>query len=824
MFIVGIGASAGGLEAIERFFLHMPARADMSFVVVQHLSPDVKSMMGELLSRRTRMPVMTIGEGMAVKPGVVYLNPPRMNTTITGGVFHPKAHEDARLPHLPIDFFFRSLAEDQGARSVAIILSGTGSDGSIGVRAIKDRDGLVLVQPSLSAQFDGMPSSAIRTGVVDLVLPPEEMGDRLAAYAELSGRRGDATAGGATDPELEGIGQILRVIRRTMLLDLSYYKLPTIRSRIERRMHLYPFPDVVAYARFLSNNPEEVERLFHDLLIGVTRFFRDPEAFARLSEGVIPDLLASAKSGSPVRIWVAACSTGEEAYSIGMLFLDAMRDMETGVDFRIYATDIDQNALTFAKIGLYPGSIAADVPRDRLERYFIREDAHFRVCGELRERIVFASHNLIQDPPFNRMHLVSCRNLLIYLQPVLQSKVLGGFRYALRDGGYLFLGPSESVGEQSHTFETIDRKWKVFRQAAKDKENGTEQRFPHEARSSRAGVGAVLEASKGVKRLETRNPAVLKDQLHQALLQKRVGPAVVVDEAGTVLLLVGGVARYLTAPDGVPTDRLDEMLDARTAISMRLALGSAFEDSARVRFQYARIQPDGGESNVEVGVEPLSEIAGGARLALVRFSDKAPPDASVEFTELALNDESMLRIQRLERELKQNQIALRESIDALEASNEELLSANEELQSTNEELHSVNRELISLNAEYQARITELTELNDDMANFLGNTRIGTLFLDRTLCIRKFTQSVRLIVHLMDQDAGRPLGHLAHRLPDTDLVADCRQVLETTEPIRKPVRDDQGNVYLMDVLPYRTRENQIKGVVVSFVNITGVSGT
>jgi len=813
--VVGIGASAGGLDALEKFFTNLPARTDMAFVVVQHLSPDVKSLMGDLLSSHTDMPVVSIEHGISVEPGAVYLIPPRKNVTLAGGKLLLSEHDSSRRFQLPIDFFFQSLADDQGSRAIGIILSGTGSDGTSGIRAIKERDGLVLVQDEGSAQFDGMPRSAIYTGLVDLVLPPEDMGGKLVEYVETSFCPLEQAVEGKSDAGQDSLGLILQTLRRTMDLDLSYYKQPTVRRRIERRMSLNRMHSLAEYALFLRSNRKETESLYHDLLIGVTQFFRDPEAFGFLSGVVIPKILQSRKVGEPIRVWVAACSTGEEAYSVGILFRECIRRANRTDEVRIFATDVGRKAIEFAGAGLYSGNIVADVPAEYLNRYFVRDGSNYQVCKEVREMIVFAVHNLIQDPPFSKMDLICCRNMLIYFQPVLQSKVLSLFDYSLQCNGYLFLGPSESIGEEAHSFLPVEAKWKIYlhKEQGKIANQNMEQHAPSGVTSSASLLPEAFPAAK------TEKSARMKEQLHRILVQMHVGPAIIVDEAFNVLLILGGATRFLNLSDGIPSYQLDDLLENKAALAVRAALGRAFQGSARSRFQYVMQRPDGSDESVDASVEAMPEGVGSSKLALIRFAVTTAETASITDIGPVINQEILERIGCLEQELQDNREALQTTIVELEASNEELLTSNEELQSTNVELHSVNQELISLNAEYQAKITELTDLNDDIGNFLGNTRIGMLFLDRSLCIRKFTQTVRTVINLMDQDVGRPLGHLSHHLSNTDLLADCRVVLETTAPVKKEVPCDNGMVWLMDILPYRTRDNQVKGVVVSFVDMT-----
>lgn len=826
-YIVGVGASAGGLEALEKFFRNMPVLKDVSFVVVQHLSPDYKSLMVELLARHTSMRIIRVEDAMKIQPGCVYLIPPKNNMTIIGDTLYLKEYDAVQRLNLPIDIFLHSLAEDKGPQAIAIILSGTGSDGTNGIRSIKEYGGLVFVQDEFSAQFDGMPKSAIYTGLVDYVLPPEEMGGKLAEYINNHCITIQSTTECNTDgnisSEEEGLKKIYGIIRKQIDLDFTYYKPNTILRRIERRMTINYSKSISEYYVFLKQNANEVKTLCSELLIGVTQFFRDAEAFAILANVTIPDIINEKKDGDAVRIWIAGCYTGEEAYSVGILVAEYLRKSKKRLEIKIFASDVDRNAIEFAATGIYPSSIAADVSPELLSRYFKKRGDHYQISKEIREMLVFARHNLIKDPPFNRVDLVCCRNLLIYFQPILQKKVLSFFDYALNYNGYLFLGPSETIGDMSPSFISIDNRWKIYKHKARGKQ------------INNAIDMLSLPLTNPIKNFGAEPPTYSRsgshhrplENLYKVLISDFMKPSVIVDENYDIVMICGGANRFLTLPEGQPTLNITGMFAKSASTTLMTALRKAFKEERKTCFKYKKALERGDFLAIDVTVEMMSAEKTLQKLAVIYFLalETENQDDSLRLPEI--DPDAANRIKELELDLQFTRENLQATIEELEtsneelqATNEELLSSNEELQSTNEELQSVNEELITLNAEYHTKITELTDLHNDVDNFLSSTNIGTVFLDKNLNVRKFTPAVTKVINLMVQDIGRPISHISHNLGNAeDLVNDAKEVLSTLIPMEREVHRLDGEIFLKTIFPYRTRENMIKGVVISFINIT-----
>lgn len=817
-YIIGVGASAGGLEALEHFFKNMPLRQDVAFVVVQHLSPDYKSLMVELLSKHTAMPVHRVENATPIELGCIYLIPPRKTMTIEGDSLYLRDYEPTEKLHLPIDIFFHSLAEEKGPLAVGVILSGTGSDGTNGIRAIKEAGGMVMVQDEFSAQFNGMPKSAIYTGLVDFVLPPEEMGRKLSDYIDNHKTTSEITGDDHANTDQESLQRIYTHIKRKWELDLSLYKQNTILRRLERRMSIHHINTLRDYELLLRKSREETSTLCNELLIGVTRFFRDADAFAFLQHKIIPTIFEDKSQEKEIRIWVSACSTGEEAYSIAMLFRNYIKTSRKNIAVKIFATDFDRNAVEFAASGLYPCSIAADIPAEFLQQYFVPCGEYYQIAKEIREMLIFATHNITNDPPFNKIDLVTCRNLLIYFQPFIQKRVISFFDYALNPGGYLFLGPSETIGDENRSFDLLESRWKIYRHKTQTRvaSPGIEGLFTNKAAAGRHLMHDRYPAPNG-------KPL---DSVYRLLLQTYMQPAVVVDESYTVLLTCGGASQFLTVPEGIPTFRLTDMLAKEAVTPVMIALRKAFKQDVRSVYQYHWQKNDGMSQPINLTVELMPEITAGAKYCLVKFITSEPSPAEDVQPIFDLNADTTDRIQELESELqytKENLQAVVEELETaneeLQATNEELLSSNEELQSTNEELQSVNEELITLNSEYQMKITELTDLNNDMDNLMSSTNIGTLFLDANLLIRKFTPAVTQIINILEQDIGRPILHISHKLDNSDLIGESLRVLESRSPLKKEVVSQDGQIFLQTIFPYITRDNYMKGVVITFVNIT-----
>jgi two-component system CheB/CheR fusion protein len=845
--VVGIGASAGGLAAFEAFFSGMPKDEDpgMAFVLVQHLAPDHKSLLSDLVRRCTRLPVVEVEDGMVVRPNGVYIIPPNRDMAFLNGTLQLLEPSAPRGQRLPIDFFFRSLASDQGQRAIGIVLSGTGSDGTLGVRAIKGEGGMVMAQTPGSTEFDGMPRSAIATGLVDYALDPAQMPARLVAYARHA--FGELRLPAAADtPQSEGaLKKIFVLLRAQTGHDFSQYKPSTINRRVERRMAVHQVDALDSYVRFLQQTPAEVEALFRDLLIGVTHFFRDPEAFQVLEEQVIPRLFEDKPAGSAVRIWCAGCSTGEEAYSIAMLLQERMTLLQQHFTVQLFATDMDSRAIATARAGLYPANIAADVSPERLARFFSAESdgGAYRVHKGLRDMLVFSEHDLIKDPPFSRLDLVTCRNLLIYLNASLQKKLIPLFHYALRPGGVLFLGTSEGVGDFSESFAVLDRKAKIYQR--KQNDHGRERGALTHLLPAPAALDSGPVPRTGSPKSPTTARLPMRELTEQALLRQLAPASALVNDQGDVYYLHGRTGMYLEPAPGEPgVSNVLKMAREGLRRDLGKALHKAAASRETVQCPGLRVKTNGHFTRVDLTVCPVpvgSAGTAGPCLYLAILQDVPdPPDqppAQVPGKAEApagTDPDAEQRIAELLLELRAKDDYLQSTLEELESSNEELKSSNEEMQSVNEELQStneemetskeelqsVNEELNTVNIELQTKIADLSRANNDMNNLLAGTGIGTVFVDHQLRILRFTPAASAIINLIQSDVGRPLNHIVSNLVGYDrLAADVREVLDTLAPKAVEVQTSNGKWHTMRILPYRTLDNVIEGAVVSFIEIT-----
>ena len=804
---------------MEQLFEKMPANSGLAFVVIQHLSPDFRSLMDELLARRTSIPIRRVEDGMAVEPDTIYLMPPKKEMIISGGKLLLTDKDPGQGLTLPIDHFFRSLAQDAGEAAIGIILSGTGSDGSRGIRAIHDAGGLVLVQSIETAKFDGMPKSAVETGVADFVLPVQDMPATLMRYISHPSAEGVHRSPEDAAVRETAMERIHRLLRDRYGIDFSYYKPNTVARRTERRLMLNQSLDLDDYVKRLEEDAEELNLLYRDLLIGVTRFFRDREAFERLEKDVLPEALAALPPGEEFRAWVAGCATGEEAYSLAILLAERMEAMRRPIRAKIFATDVHRNSLEFASQGLYGEAAVAEVGSERLARHFTRKGDAYQISQELRQMVVFAHHNLIKDAPFTRLDLISCRNLVIYFQPPAQKKVLSLFHFGLKTGGILFLGPSESPGELIEEFDPIDTHWKIYRKR-RDVRLPADLRIPMSVADGRTRTG-------GFAPLPLPSHAELHLlSVYDAILAEHMPPSFLVDENRNLVQSFGGASRYLHVRDGrLSTDLLD-MVDPDLRMALSGALQRAWKDSSPIVYKGLRVRLSDGERLVNLTVKPIHNRRSSRLYALVsieELTEAAPPPA----TEIDFRQASDEQLQTLETELRYTKENLQATIEELEtsneelqATNEELVASNEELQSTNEELHSVNEELYTVNAEYQKKIAELTELNADMENLLASTEVHTVFLDRDLAIRKFTPKVAEEFNLLPQDVGRRIDSFTHHIQYSALMDDLRRVLETAQPFECEVRNRRGRWFLMRILPYRSG-GSVQGVVLTLIDISNL---
>ena len=825
--IVGIGASAGGLEAFEQFFKNMPPDAGIAFVLITHMDPAQKGLLPEILRRFTRMPVQETEDGMKVEANTVYVKPAQADLTLFHGTI---GHLEPVRTHglrMPIDSFFRHLADDQDGKAVGIVLSGTGSDGTLGIRAIKERMGMVMVEDPSSAQFSGMPRSAMATGLVDYSAPPEELPELLIQYVKFSATT--PTGEKLTTARVEAdLRRIFSLIRLRNGQDFSRYKRNTIRRRIERRMALHQIPSIGEYVTFLYENPPEVDTLARELLIGVTRFFRDQKAWVALKEGILKDLIPLRPEGGTIRAWSVGCSTGEEAYSLAIVLRECLDTLKRPDMVQVFATDVDARAIGIARRGTYPANITADVSPERLERFFVKEDNTYLVHKEIRESVVFATQNVLADPPFTHLDIISCRNLLIYLSAELQKQLIPLFQYALNPGGFLFLGTAESVGGFNTLFKTVDARWKIFR-----RQEGTTPQVPR-FEIPAAVVAQPATAEKKAREF-AREDEIVTALAREWLLVQYAPPAVIVNEDGDILYFHGRTGKYFEPRPGRATLNIHTM--ARPGI--RDALISLLQAATREREGFvqeaAPARVSDGEQQILITIRPVGQLAGrGGMLYVVVFqnnekpyrkypeggvegrkrSDRAPEGGTVqEITRVRF------QIQHTVEDMQASQEELKSMNEELQSTNEELQSMNEELTSSREELQSLNEELLTVNMEHQKKIAELSESNDDMRNFLQITNIAMLFLDNDLRVRRFTAPIRLIVNLQAGDVERPITDLAVNLKERGFSDDLRGVLRTLQVREREVQTKEGRWFKMQIRPYRTAENRIEGVIVTFIDIS-----
>ena len=821
--VVGLGASAGGLEAFEHFFAAMPVDSGMGFVLIQHLDPSRSSLLADILQRSTRMPVVEAMDGMRVEPNRVHVIPPNRDMVIDHGSLRLSPPAEPRGQRMPIDAFLRSLADDSGEDAVGIVLSGTGTDGTQGLRAVFAAGGLCLVQDPATTRFDSMPQSAAR--YANRVLPVEQMAQALAEGMQPLLRQARAAGKVASGVAL---GKVLTLLRVGTGHDFSQYKKSTVERRVERRMVHHRLGSVDDYVDLLKRDPAEVQALFRELLINVTSFFRDPPAFGLLQADVLPALLAGKPEGQPLRVWVAGCATGEEAYSLAILLREWMDQQQREVKVQMYATDLDDEAIAAARAGLYPPNIAQDLSPERLRRFFLKEPGGYRIKKEVREMVVFAVQSVIKDPPFTRMDLVSCRNLMIYLEAELQERLIQVFHYALRPGGVLFLSPSESTGEHAELFEAIDRKWKLYRSRAAPDANralATAGSLPWAGEG-----GAVRPADTEVRSRLARVPELAR----RALLQAFAPAAVVTDLQGNVLYVHGETGRFLRPAPGQPTHQLVDLAREGLEIELREALHRAADQGLPTLNRSLRAKGDTGTVGLSLSVRPLHDPEGGSSLLLVSFQEL--PEVAVQSPARRPRRGSAAEatiIETLQREIGQARQSMKVMVEEQQAANEDLKSTNEELQSTNEELQSsneeletsreelqsVNEELVTVNAELQNKIDQMAHMQDDLRNLLDNIRLGIIFLDRELRIRRYTQEAARLYRLVPTDVGRPLADIRCDLLGSDMVSEAQTVIDSLQPVEREARTQGGTWYLARIQPYRTVDNAIDGVVLTFADVT-----
>ncbi len=827
--IVGIVASAGGLDAFKKFLTAMPADSGMAFVLIPHLDPSHASLMVELLSKVTSMPVVEAGHDMIVEVNSVYIIPPNHFLAIANGRLQLSEPPKQRSWQTSIDFFLRSLAQDQKERAIGIVLSGTGSHGCLGVREIKLAGGMTMAQQPNTAEYDQMPTNAVATGQIDCVMPPEQMPAALVNYVEQPYLN---TAGQVDTPSAESadlLNQVLTLLHSRTKYDFRSYRKAMVLRRIQRRMGLAHTDSITHYLDMLQQKPEEVTALYKDLLISVTAFFRDPDAYRVLEQELIPALIARQTGESPIRVWVAGCATGEEAYSIAMLLLEGIETAQATCNIQIFASDIDRDAIDVARVGTYPASIVSDISPERLKRFFVMvDDSHYQIKKRLRESIVFSHQNLISDAPFSRLDFISCRNLLIYLEPEMQQKVIALFHFALSADGTLLLGPSETMGKTTDLFEPVSKKWRVYRKIGPSRQDligipiiKTDER------------GSVTQQPNSTLRRKS-----LKELTERLVLNEYAPAAVLINRRFEVLYVTGPLVNYLEFPLGELTKDLLALARAGLRTKLRFACNNVIRDSKTVVDTEARVRRDGHYVHCSITVRPISDTKESEGLMLVVFQDRsrqdrgAEPSLDEQKAEAPQGEDSPL-VQQLELELKSTSEELHSTIEEMESSteelktsneeimsvNEELQSANEELETSKEELQSVNEELSTVNSQLQDKVVELDKATDDLMNLMSSTEIATIFLDEQLNIKRFTPPTKSLLNLRITDVGRPLREIAPKFPDDQMLIECQQVLEKLIPMEHEVQTDEPRYYLRRILPYRSTDNHIGGVVITFVDLT-----
>ncbi len=812
--IVGLGASAGGLDAFRRFFIALPDQCGMAFVLIQHLDPTRESLTADLVGTYTRMRVAQAEDGMKVEPNHVYVIPPNTYLSIRNRTLRLSPPTAPRSLRMAIDFFLHSLAEDQRENAIGVILSGTGTDGSLGLKEVKAAGGMTMVQDPQTAQHNGMPSSAIASGCADYVLPAERMAEALLGYVQ---HAEVAATSMAAPPEKASVGlaAALEMLRARARFDFTGYKKGTLRRRIQRRMSLRHINELPKYVELLRNDPAEVTALFKDLLINVTSFFREPAAWTVLQDKVMRPLVAARDTDLPLRLWVPACATGEEAYSMAMVAIEEIEAAGKVCRLQVFASDVDSEALETARAGVYPEGIAAHVSPERMARFFVKDEHTYQVNRELRDTVVFAQQSLISDPPFSRLDLISCRNLLIYLEPSVQEQLLSLLHFALRAGGYLFLGSAEGIGRQEDLFEAVSAKWRIYRRIGPTRHDRLH--FPVAAAPASTTVRDPTRRAPNPSRLAT---------LAQSLLLRRYAPAcVLVNRSGEILYFHGRTEDYLVQPDGVPTQ--DLLAQARNGLrsKLRSALQDAVGGNHRIVLPGIQMRRGSAFPRVKITVEPLAPApAEGESLWLISLEDEpetapaAPPAGGNTSPDATL-------ARQLEYELKSTKEDLQQNVEDLRAANEELMSVNEEFQSSNEELEtskeelqSLNEELTTANTQLESKIGELEATNNDLDNLLTSTNIATLFLDKRLHIRRFTPAATGLFSLIPSDIGRPINDIAQKFTDPDLLRDAAAVLRHPVAPKTEVQAQGGRWYVRQVLPYRTRDDRTEGVVMTFSDV------
>jgi two-component system CheB/CheR fusion protein len=817
--VIGIGASAGGLEPLELFFDNVSKDVDSAFVIVQHLSPNHKSLMDELLARHTELPIKIIEDNLKIEKGTIYLNPPKSFVEINEGKFVLTDKKDRKLS-FPISVFFKSLAREMDHNSCAIILSGTGSDGSEGIKYIKESGGLVLIQDPDESKFDGMPNSAISTGVADKVCKVDSLHSEIDSFfkniKDLNKKKP------SSDSDELIVNKILDAIYKTNDVDFNGYKKSTVRRRLSRRMSLLGFNSLESYYDKMKNDPKESNLLSKEILIGVTRFFRDKEAFELLRDEVIPRIVKENAQSKSLRVWIPACSTGEEAYSIAILIKDYLRQNKLQYEVSIFATDLDKEALKKAGDRIFPENISTEIPKEYLDTYFMPHKSGYSITKDIREMIVFSPHNLVQNAPFNKMDLVSCRNFLIYLENEVQQRLFVLFQYALRTNGVLFLGSSESLGDAQDDFIEINKRYKFFI----NKENRKFIQRPIQNRKVQKGSDQIKEATGPLVDQVNTNRNQLLNEIQHTLIQEYVPDSIVVDREMNLVHTSGNANQWLSLPSGEVSSNALKMLPQSISVPIEIVANRVLNSGESTML--TDIKPAGAltpffEPGQDINIHIKSQkLSLNSVYLFITFKGQHLSNEEVDIGRIRVNEVSEDKIHILERELRVIREELQTTVEELESSNEELQASNEELQSSNEELESVNEELYTVNSEFQQKNAELAETNDDLDNLIESTDIALLFLDSNLNIRKFTPALKKILDLVPHDVGRNISHFRGKIQLDNFIDQIEGVLESLIPFESKVTDTKGHEYLLRISPFRTKNNEIKGIIVVFVDLTKVN--
>jgi len=833
--VVGIGASAGGLEAVTELLKRLPVNTGMAFVLVQHLAPTHESMLSELLSRETTMPVLEIKDGMVVQPNHFYVIPPNTNLGLLHGVLHLIPRGDEKGHYLPIDFFLRSLAKEQLSSAIGVILSGSASDGVMGLMEIKSEGGITFAQDEITAAHSSMPHSAVAAGCVDFVMPPKDIGLELARIGQHPYLRNEnIKADKASPKEEENLRKIFLLLRQQTGNDFTYYKQSTILRRIKRRTLLHKLERLDDYVRFLQGNSSEVDALFRDLLINVTGFFRDPEVFEGLKNIVFPAIVKDRPEGLPIRIWVAGCSTGEEVYSIAIALLEFLGDMASNTAIQFFATDLDEEAVNKARSGIYPKSIGDDVSAKRLQRFFTKVDEGYQIAKHIRDLCVFARQNVFKDPPFSRLDMISCRNLLIYLSPVLQKKIMPIFNYALNDKGYLLLGTSETIGRHADLFRLADKKLKLYEKKSVSGIPSFNLNY-----SARVGIdetplyNPITQQSKNWTNIDIQREA------DRIVLKKYAPSGVVINENIDVIQFRGHTGTFLEPSAGEASLNLLKLVRNGLQVALRNIINQAMKKNISVRKDDLHLRTDGEVKHISVEVIPIMEPENQSRYYLVLFQEitsvETPAKNKTLDSVAAKEKEETLEIKRLQQEINATQEYMHSVVEQQEVANEELTSANEEIQASNEELQSTNEELetakeelqssneelATVNDELASRNNELEQLSNDLANLITGLSIPIVMVNEDLCIRRFSSAAEKLLNLIPSDQGRPISHIQANIVVPKLDSVLLRVIDTIKNEELELQDMQGNWYRVEIRPYKTLDNKISGALIAFIDINEI---